>query len=73
MDAPEPPATFIVRVTRAEDGEISGVVERPRMGVKHRFRGAATLARYIEEALERNRQAGEGGGSDESTHDRHES
>jgi hypothetical protein len=39
--------TFIVRVTVAEDGGVSGVVERPRTGEKHRFQGSEALGGIV--------------------------
>jgi hypothetical protein len=46
-------ATFIVRLLRTDAGQLSGVVERVRSGVKARFVGEAELcaaiARMVEE------------------------
>ena len=39
--------TFIVRLTRGDDGALDGVVERVRTGEKRRFHGAGVLAEVI--------------------------
>ncbi len=39
--------TFVVRVTVAADGDVNGVVERPKTGEKHRFQGAAALGAVV--------------------------
>ena len=40
-------STFIVRVTSADAGQLSGTVERVRTGEKHRFSGLEGLGALI--------------------------
>jgi hypothetical protein len=47
MEAPRQPLTFIVRLTVADGGVLSGVVERVRSGEKQRFHGVVALAELI--------------------------
>ena len=47
MEAPRQPLTFIVRLTVADGGVLSGVVERVRSGKKERFHGVGALAELI--------------------------
>ena len=45
-------ATFIVRLVRSEAGELTGVVERVRNGVKARFEGCADLCARIAQMVD---------------------
>lgn len=47
MEVPGQRQTFIVRLTVADGGGVSGVVERVRTGEKERFDSAAALAELI--------------------------
>ncbi len=49
--------TFVVRVTVADDGDVNGVVERPKTGEKHRFQGAAALGAVVVQMARRALQA----------------
>ena len=49
MEPTPSPVTFIVRLTLADGGVLSGIVERVRGGEKRRFHGAAALADVIAE------------------------
>ena len=53
MEALGQPQTFIVRLTRDDDGTFSGVVERVRTGEKQRFASVAALAELIAAMAER--------------------
>lgn len=41
-------STFIVRLIRDPAGEVSGVVERVRTGVKHKFEGRDALCQLVQ-------------------------
>lgn len=43
--------TFIVRIARAEDAGLTGIVERVRTGEKHRFHGLEELAPLLARLL----------------------
>jgi hypothetical protein len=52
-DATEPtPVTFIIRLMRADDGRVSGIVERVRTGEKRRFHGLDAIGTVIGSCLE---------------------
>jgi len=53
MDAPHYQLTFIVRLTHADGGVLSGVVERVRSGEKQRFDSVGRLAQVVAEMAER--------------------
>jgi hypothetical protein len=48
MNENQQAATFIVRLMRDPAGEVSGVVERVRTGVKHKFEGRDALCQLIQ-------------------------
>jgi len=62
MEAPGHPLTFIVRLTAADGGVLSGVVERVRTGEKQRFQGVDMLggliARMVEQETQTRRERG---------------
>jgi hypothetical protein len=47
MREPAEPVSFIVRLTRDEDGGLSGVVERVRTGEKHRVHEVEAIGPLI--------------------------
>jgi len=42
------PLTFIVRVSPADTGRLTGIVERVRTGERQRFRGPANLGQIVQ-------------------------
>ena len=44
-------ATFIVRVSQDESGQLRGIVQRVATGLKVRVHGAAEIGRIIEEVM----------------------
>ena len=50
---PGPMATFIVRVSQDESGQLRGIVQRVATGLKVRVHGAAEIGRIIEEVTDR--------------------
>jgi hypothetical protein len=51
MDENSQSSTFIVRVICGPAGDVSGVVERVRTGIKHKFEGREALCRLIEHLI----------------------
>ena len=45
-------STFILRLVQDPSGGVSGVVERVRTGIKHKFEGCDALCRLILEQLD---------------------
>jgi hypothetical protein len=51
MSARDPYVTFVVRLTRTEDGRASGVVERVKTGEKARFQDMKAIVAVIARML----------------------
>jgi hypothetical protein len=51
-------ATYIVRLMRDPAGEVSGVVERVRTGVKHPFEGRVALCEVLQDLIENTQENG---------------
>ncbi len=47
MEVPWRSMTFVVRVTEAAAGNLTGIVHRVKTGEKHRFRGSDTIGALI--------------------------
>ena len=66
-DPPRAVTTFIVRATRADDGRLTGTIERVRTGERQRFEGNEAIGMLIDRMAAADKDSGpEGRASIES-------